>query len=217
MPFMKPAKLFLFFSIFGFLACPAQEDSIFLMNGRVVAKKVIDTTFETVTIANPSKAGKSIHFESSQLYMVKFSQGNRRYYYSQDSLAGNILSRGEMWMYMKGENDARKGYKARGALIGGGIAGLLGGMTGTIWGPILPYGFMVCTGIPRIRIRAKTVSRPEYIESNGYLMGYERVARQRQKLYSLASGTAGLIAGYAIYALLHQYYPEKVDVGFGGR
>src|SRR5437868_9162761 len=106
------------------------QDTIYLMNGHVIGEKIIDTTLGAVSIYNPKKYNQKLHFELDQLYMVHFANGDRRYYYTQDSTIGNWLSRDEMWMYMKGENDARKGFKARGALIGGGIAGLLGGMTG---------------------------------------------------------------------------------------
>jgi hypothetical protein len=146
--------------------------------------------------------------------MVKFSNGYKRYFYIQDSTINNWFTRDEMWMYMKGENDARKGFRARGCLIGAGITGLLGGMTGTIWGPIAPYTYMALSGIPKIRIRHSTISNPRYVESDAYILGYERVARQRRKLRSLVGGTIGLALGYGFYALFHNSYPETVDIGF---
>jgi hypothetical protein len=213
----------LFFACCGlfatsWLCCQqAVNDSIYLMNGQVVAEKVIDTTFMTVTIDNPAKPGKKINFDPEQLYMVRYANGRKRFYYTQDSLIGNIFTRNEMWMYMKGEKDARKGFKAPGSIIGGALAGLLGGMTGTIWGPVLPFGFMACTGITRVKIRHNTVSDPAYIDSDAYILGYERVSRQRRKISSLVAGAAGLVVGYSFYALFHNSYPEKVDIGFGGR
>jgi hypothetical protein len=190
------------------------QDTVFLMNGQVVAEKVIDTTLGAVTIYNPKKHSQKIHYEWDQLYMVKFSNGYKRYFYIQDSTINNWFTRDEMWMYMKGENDARKGFRARGCLIGAGITGLLGGMTGTIWGPIAPYTYMALSGIPKIRIRHSTISNPRYVESDAYILGYERVARQRRKLRSLVGGTIGLALGYGFYALFHNSYPETVDIGF---
>jgi hypothetical protein len=190
------------------------QDTVFLMNGQVVAEKVIDTTIGAVTIYNPKKHSQKIHYEWDQLYMVKFSNGYKRYFYIQDSTINNWFTRDEMWMYMKGENDARKGFRARGCLIGAGITGLLGGMTGTIWGPIAPYTYMALSGIPKIRIRHSTISNPRYVESDAYILGYERVARQRRKLRSLVGGTIGLALGYGFYALFHNSYPETVDIGF---
>src|SRR5690606_5932656 len=125
---------------------------------------VIDTTLGAVTIHHPEKVLGRINYEFDQLYMVKFANGNRRYYYFQDSTVNNWFTREEMWMYMKGEVDARKGFRAKGAFIGSIIAGFAGGMTGTIWGPVAPYGFMALTGIPRVRIEHNTVSDPRYLE-----------------------------------------------------
>lgn len=207
--------LILFF-LFGNIYSQLQkQDSIYLMNGLVVGEKVIDTLFNTVTIYHPTKHAEKIHYEWDQLYMVKFANGNKRYYYYQDSTINNIFTRQEMWMYMKGENDARKGFKARGALITAGVFGLVGGLTGTIWAPLAPYGFMAFSGITKVKIKHNTVSNPTYIESDAYILGYERVARQKRKIKSLVGGTAGLIIGFVAYSALHQYYPEKINIGFG--
>jgi hypothetical protein len=160
------------------------------------------------------KPNKKIHYELNQLYMVKFSNGTKRFYYSQDSSIYNYFTRDEMWMYMKGEADARKGFKARGSLIGAGVAGLIGGMTGTFWAPVAPYGYMALTGIPKVRIRANTISNPNYVDSDGYILGYERVARHKRRIQAVIGGSIGLVLGYTIYGLFHQYYPENVNIGF---
>jgi hypothetical protein len=201
------------------LICPAfsqgpVQDTIFLMNGHVIVKPVIDTTFNTVTIFNPKKPLKKIHYESDQLYMVRFANGYKRFYYVQDPAIYNEFTRDEMWMFMKGERDARKGFSARGALVTSGIIGLAAGMTGSFFAPVAPYGFMALSGITRVRIRHHTVSNPLYVESDAYLLGYERVARQKRKTKSLIGGTIGLLAGYGIYALFHNSYPETIHIGF---
>ena len=191
----------LFISCFLYQAVLSQnkaQDTIYLMNGQVVGEKVIDTLLGAVTIANTKKPNKNIHYEWDQLYMVRYANGDKRYYYQQDTTIGNWFSRDEMWLYMKGENDARKGFKARGAFIGAGIAGILGGMTGTLWGPIAPYGYMALSGLPKVRIRGKTISNPNYIVSDAYILGYERVARQRRKIKSVIGGTIGLAIGYGL-------------------
>lgn len=190
------------------------QDTIYLMNGHVVGEKIIDTVLGAVTILDPKKPAQKIHYELNQLFMVRFSNGSKRYYYRQDSTLGNWLTQDEMWMYMKGERDAHRGFKAKGSLIGAGIAGIIGGMTGTFWGPIAPYGFMALSGIPKVKIRAETISHPTFVESDAYILGYERVARQKRKIRSVIGGTIGLAIGYGLYALLHQYYPETINFGF---
>ena len=213
-------KVFLFLvSWFFYQTVSSQtkvQDTIYLMNGQVVGEKVIDTILGAITIINPKKTNKKIHYEWDQIFMVRYANGDKRYYYQQDSLLSNWFSRDEMWMYMKGENDARKGFKAKGAMIGAGIAGIVGGMTGTFWGPIAPYGFMALSGLPPIKIKIKhnTISNPAYVESDAYILGYERVARQRRKIKSVIGGTVGLIIGYTFYGLFHSRYPENINVGF---
>ena len=101
------SKFLLLFSLLFCLAFARSQntaqDTIFLMNGHVVAEKVIDTLLGAVTILNPKKPERKINYELSQLYMVKFSDGNKRYYYTQDTFLLNYFTRDEMWMYMKGE------------------------------------------------------------------------------------------------------------------
>ncbi|MDI9341464.1 MAG: hypothetical protein QM534_12915 [Sediminibacterium sp.] len=191
-----------------------KKDTIYLMNGNVINEMVLDTSLGAVTINHPSKINKKLHFENDQLYSVHYHTGIRQQYYVQDTVRGNWFTREEMWLFMKGERDAKKGFKARGALIGSGVAGLVGGLTGTFFAPIAPYGYMALSGITKVRIRHHTVSNPNYLESDAYILGYERVARQKRRTQSLLGGTAGLILGYVLYAALHQYYPETINVGF---
>lgn len=184
------------------------------MNGHQIAAKVIDTLPGMVNaISGEEKSNKKLQYEWDQLYMIKFAKGFKRYYYSKDTTINNWFTRSEMWMYMKGERDARKGFKARGALYGSAVVGLFGGMTGTFWAPVLPYGFMALSGLPKIRIKHSTVSNEVYLKSEPYILGYERVARQKLKTKSLLGGTIGLILGYTVYALFHESYPESTNVG----
>src|SRR5687767_5010370 len=93
-------RLFLFFISCLFISQNIRpqstaQDTIFLMNGHVVGEKVIDTLLGAVTILNPKKPAKKIHYELNQLYMVKFSNGYKRFYYEQDSTVYNYFTRDE--------------------------------------------------------------------------------------------------------------------------
>jgi hypothetical protein len=206
----------LFLSIFSldYFSQPNVQDTVYLLNGSVIGQKVLDTILGAITIADPDKPEKKIHFEFDQLYMVRFSDGYKRYYYEQDTSIYNWFTREEMWMYMKGETDAHKGFKARGALIGSAVTGLLGGLTGNFFAPLLPFTFMALSGITKVKIRQETISNPIYVESDPYILGYERVARQKRKIRSIIGGTIGLLVGYGFYTAFHQYYPQKIDFGF---
>jgi hypothetical protein len=205
--FIRLSALLVFVLFINISFSQAQaQDTIFLMNGHVIAKKVFDTTFSTVTILHPRNPNKKIHYETDQLYMVKFASGYKRYYYIQDPEIYNVFTRDEMWLFMKGEQDARKGFKARGSLITSIVLGFGLGLTGSFLGPIVPYGFMALTGLPKVRIRHNTVSNPQYLESDAYILGYERVARQKRKSRAIIGGTIGLVLGYGCYAAFHNVY-----------
>jgi hypothetical protein len=118
-----------------------------------------------------------------------------------------------MGYFVKGERDARKGFKANGAMIGAGLFGFFGGATGAFFAPIAPYGFMALTGITKVKIKHKTISNPAYIDSDAYILGYERTARYKRKLKSLVGGTVGLALGYVFYAAFNGYYPTEYSNG----
>ena len=200
------------------LACSARaqyKDTILLMNGNVVVEKVIDTLLGAVTIVNPAKTTEKLHYEYDEVYAVKYSTGYIDYFYTQDTLKGNYFTRDEMEYYIYGERDARKGFKARGALIGAGVVGLASGGLGLFFSPIFPYGYMALTGLPKVRIRHNTISNPNYIDHDAYILGYERVSRSRRRIRALIGGTIGLAAGYGLYfGVLKDRLPSTLTLRF---
>lgn len=192
-----------------------KKDTILLMNGNYVIEKVIDTVIGAVTVIDPENITKKVHFEYDQIYCVKYSTGNTYYYYQQDTLRGNYFTRDEMLYYIYGERDARKGFKASGSFVGAGLIGLLSGGTGLFFAPIFPYGYMALTGIPKVRIKHNTISNPNYIDHDAYILGYERVSRSKRKIKALIGGTIGLAAGYGLYfGLLKDKLPSTLTFRF---
>ncbi|MBC7696193.1 MAG: hypothetical protein H7141_12180 [Burkholderiales bacterium] len=175
------------------------KDTILLMNGNYVVEKVLDTLIGAVTIVNPANTAGKLHYEYDEIYCVKYASGFTDYYYTQDTMKGNYFTREEMQYYMYGERDARKGFKARGCLIGAGIVGLASGGLGLFFAPIFPYGYMGLSGITKVKIKHKTISNPNYIDHDAYILGYERVSRTKRRIQALIGGTIGLAAGYGLY------------------
>ena len=191
------------------------KDTILLMNGNVVVEKVLDTLIGAVTIVNPGNTLEKLHYEYDEIYCVKYAVGFTDYYYSQDTLKGNYFSRDEMLYYIYGERDARKGFKARGCLIGAGAVGLVSGGVGLFFAPVFPYGYMGLSGITKVKIKHSTISNPNYIEQDAYILGYERVARSKRRIQSLIGGTIGLAAGYALYfTVLKDKLPSTITLRF---
>ncbi len=206
---------FLFILFFAFNTKAQYKDTILLMNGNYVVEKVIDTLIGAVTIVNPEKTTEKLHYEYDDIYCVKYASGFTDYYYSQDTLRGNYFTRDEMLYYIYGERDARKGFKARGSLIGAGIVGLASGGLGLFFAPVFPYGYMALSGIPKVRIRHSTISNPNYIDHDAYILGYERVSRSKRRIQALIGGTIGLAAGYGLYfGLLKDKLPSTITLRF---
>ncbi len=201
--------------VFAISSKAQNKDTILLMNGNVVVEKVIDTLIGAVTIVNPANVAEKLHYEYDDIYCVKYAVGFTDYYYSKDTLKGNYFTRDEMLYYIYGERDARKGFKAPGALIGAGVVGLVSGGFGLFFAPIFPYGYMALTGIPKVRIKHKTISNPNYIEHDSYILGYERVSRSRRRIKALIGGTIGLAAGYGLYfGILKDKLPASLTLRF---
>ena len=191
------------------------KDTILLMNGNYVIEKVLDTLIGAVTIVNPANIADKLHYEYDEIYCVKYSTGFTDYYYTQDTLKGNYFTREEMKYYMLGERDARKGFKARGSLIGAGIMGLTSGGLGIFFAPVFPYGYMALSGITKVRIKHNTISNPNYIDQDAYILGYERVSRSRRRIQSLIGGTIGLAVGYGLYfGILKDKLPSSIKLRF---
>lgn len=176
------------------------------MNGRVVVSPVIDTLFGAATFVDPEDSTKRSHIENDQLFAIKYHNGDVFYYYQQDTIA-NWFSRDEMWMFMQGERDARKGFKPRGAMIGTVACGIAGGITGSFFGPLLPVAYASCVGFPKVRIRHQTVSDIRYLDSDAYILGYERESRAKRRIYAVIGTAAGLLLGYTTYFVWLQHEP----------
>lgn len=191
------------------------KDTILLMNGNFVVEKVIDTLIGAVTVMDPLKEGSKLHFEYDQIYCVKYASGFTDYYYRQDTMLGNYFSRDEMEYYIYGERDARKGFKARGALIGSGAVGLVSGGLGLFFAPVFPLGYMGLSGITKVKIKHSTISNPNYIEHDAYILGYERVSRSKRRIQSLIGGAVGLAVGYGLYfGVLKNNLPSTLKISF---
>lgn len=205
----------LFALVFVPLAALAQKkpaDTLYLMNGRIVVSPVLDTLFGAATFIDPEDSTKRSHIENDRLFAIRYHTGDLFYYYEQDTIS-NWFSRDEMWMFMQGERDARKGFKPWGSKWGTFASGMAGGLTGSILGPLFPMGYIALVGLPKVRIRHSTVSNINFLESDAYILGYEREARGKRRKYALVAGGIGLAVGYSAYFLgLRKLYPAEVKV-----
>jgi hypothetical protein len=188
---------------FFILSAKAQEnkDTVLMMNGDAIICTVVDTTNGLTSIKNPKNPNKNITLENDRIFSIK-SPAGESIMYVYDTVIGNEFTIDEMRYFIYGEQDADHKFKAKGCLIIGAAVGLLSGVTGSFLCPIPPFAFAALSGIPKVKIKKSTVSNPEYLTHDPYLMGYERVAKKKRKLKSLIGGGIGLAVGLGTFGVL---------------
>ncbi len=170
------------------------KDTILLLNGGVVIGTVIDTLNGVTTIKNPKDSTKNSIIENDRIFSITNGDGES-IMYVYDTLIGNEFTIDEMRYFILGEQDAERGFKAKGAFWGNMLLGAAGGITGSFLCPIPPFAFTALSGLPKVKVKSSSVSNIEYIKHDTYIMGYERVARKKRKLSSLIGGGIGIAAG----------------------
>lgn len=138
------------------------------------------------------------------LYGLERPDGSMEYYYFQDELKGNLLSREEMKAYIKGERDARYGVSGKAwfysGLLVGGISGYL--LESSVWSLAVPAVFTLGTQIPIIQIREEHISDKSYVGNENYALGYEKQARSRNAIQALKGSAIGTALGIISYLIV---------------
>jgi hypothetical protein len=188
------------------VATAAAQDTLLLMNGRDLPCTIVEdsgTVFLTL-IRRPS--GRIIFREihKNDVFSVTKSGEKEQVLYLQDEMLGNVYSVDEMRFYLAGENDARQHFSAWPTFAVGFVlcagASLWGGdgyMTAV--GP--PVVYTMVQLIPKIKIREKTMSHPEYKYNDMYADGYEPPARTRKLSRAMEGGFLGSAVGVACWLL----------------
>ncbi len=127
--------------------------------------------------------------------------------YVQDSAFGDVYSTDEMRMYLAGERDARKNYKANHiALIGYVLCGAASFAVGdgllVLVVPPVAYGTLQLIG--KVKIREKYISDKDYKFNDVYAEGFEPPARSKKIIKGIAGSVLGSVNGLIIYFLKNQ-------------
>ncbi len=177
------------------------KDTILLLNGNTIISTIVDTTKDVIIVKNPKKPEKRLIIDNDRIFSIKSDSGEVMVY-TYDSLIGNEFTIEEMKYFMKGEQDAQKGYKARGGFYGNMVLSVAAGATGSFLSPVVPFVFAALVGIPKIKIKHSTVTDLNDLKQESYLMGYEKVARKKSKIRSLMGGGIGLVVGLGTFGVL---------------
>ncbi len=180
-------------------------DTVYLMSGKTVTGVVKDTSNQKLKILIPKKNNefKADFIDQELVFSVKYKTGQEAVFYKQDTLFGNYYTPNEVRYYLQGERDARKSYHCRGWIAGAFVVGFASGTFRNAVMLIPPFAYSGISVGFRVKIRPGSVSNPDYLKYDTYLMGYEKVARQQRVMRTLLSGAIGFVAGFATTTVIY--------------
>ncbi|MBL7943021.1 MAG: hypothetical protein JNM00_09660 [Flavobacteriales bacterium] len=184
------------------------QDKLLFMNGRELPCTITGDTANVIRVSFEKKSGKVVNkeFLKSELFSYTPAGKAEVVLYARDEAFGNIYSVDEMRVYMAGERDASENFTAVPTFIVGIVAcGAVsylgeGGVLTAIGPPLIYTGIQF---IPKIKIRAKTMSDEGYKYNDVYADGYEPPARSRKAMAGLSGGAIGAAAGALVYMIAH--------------
>jgi hypothetical protein len=180
------------------------QDTLLLMNGHEMNCNILSDTGTVFVFEHTNKRGKlkvnEIH--KNDVFSVT-KRGEKEYIlYTQNEFLGDIYTLDEMRFYLAGQNDARMNYNPWPTLVTGfvlcGTIACIGG-DGVITSVGPPLAYTLVQLIPKIKIREKTMSHPDYKYNDLYAEGYEPSARSRKIIRGMEGGFAGSMTGVLVW------------------
>lgn len=204
--------LFTLFFIVARLQAQTAEplDTVYLMSGKTVTGIVKDSADEQLKILTPKKNNefKADFIDLDLVYSVKYRNGAEIVFYKQDTLFGNYFTPREVQYFIYGERDAMKYYHCRLWCAGGFAAGFAGGYYQGFATTLLPpFAYAFGTTMFRVKIKPGTVSRPDYLKYDTYVLGYEKDARKRRVFRTMMWAGIGTAAGFVTSSIVQAQKP----------
>jgi hypothetical protein len=138
------------------------------------------------------------------VFSVVDSLGKEKVWYFMDTVYGNELSIPQMRWYLKGERDARSGYKPWVPMIGGFLlgAGAVIALDLEVNSLIIPPAYAGLMAWPRVNVTRGSITDPAMEGDPYYAMGYAVVGRPKRVIKSLIASTLGIAVGLAVRQLI---------------
>jgi hypothetical protein len=184
-------------------------DTVYLMSGKTMACVVKDSVNEELKILRPKKGNfKADFIDLDLVYSVKYgSTGKESVFYKQDTLFGNYFTPQEIRYFLEGERDAMRSYRCPWWSVGAFAAGFAGGYPQSfIFTFLPPFVYSGATTLFRVKIKPGTVSNPDFLKYDTYLLGYEKEAKKRRVFRALIWSGIGMVAGYTTGAIVHKSF-----------
>ncbi|PCH97433.1 MAG: hypothetical protein COB85_02735 [Bacteroidetes bacterium] len=189
--------LVFFLVVFGWQFHSYAQEKVLLLSGKEIEGAKVELDSVDVRITTLKKDKKKYNFyDQSRVFSITKADGSTQIVYFQDTTDENALSIVEMQLYIIGEQDAMKSYKAPLAFIGGLLVGatstyLFGPFVGLV--PVVPYTLAISMLNPKIK--RKAVSNPDYLREDAYIMGHTSKAKNIKIQRVIGGSIAGFLVG----------------------
>ena len=175
------------------------QDHILLMNGEEIEGRVLGQSTLEVRYLQEKRNGSLVERRepTSGVFSVTDSLGKEKVWYFMDTIFGNDLSVDQMRWFIKGEQDARRGYKPIWPMVGGFAtgAGLTMALDLEVMSMVVPPAYAGLMALPRVHVTPGSISDPLMEGDPHYAYGYAQVGRSKRVVRSLWSTFAGVAVG----------------------
>ncbi len=181
------------------------QDRILLMNGQELSGRVVGQSTLEIRYLETHKGSLLERREPTEsVFSVIDSLNKETIWYFHDPAFGNDLTVDQMRWFIKGEQDARIGYKPRAAVWGGFLlgAGLVIALNLEVNSLIIPPAYAGLMAWPRVHVTPGSVRDPLMEGDVYYATGYSAVGRPKRVVRSLMSTTAGILVGLLVNGLI---------------
>lgn len=181
------------------------QDRILLMNGQEIRGRVLGQSSLEIRYLETHKNSLLKRAEPTEsVFSVTDSAGVEKVWYFHDPEFGNDLTVDQMRWYIKGEQDARIGYKPIVPVLGGFLtgAGLVLALDLEVNSLLIPPVYAGLMSWPRVNVTRGSIRDPLMEGDPSYAMGYAAVGRPKRVVKSLLSTTAGIAVGLLIRQLI---------------
>lgn len=188
------------------------QDTLLLMNGqkvggRLLGQSTLDIRYEVL------KNGKRVERREPtvDVFSVTDSLGREKVWYFMDTIFGNAYSVDQMRWFIKGEQDARNGYRPFWPVLGGFVfgAGTTIALDLEMMSATLPPIYAGAMALPRVHVTPGSISDPLMEGDPFYATGYAQVGRGRRVVHSLISTFAGVAVGLFVrQVIINPNLPE---------
>jgi hypothetical protein len=181
------------------------QDRILFMNGQELQGRVLGQSTLEIRFMLDVKGKQKLEKEPTEsVFSVTDSTGKETVWYFHDPAFGNELTVDQMRWYIKGEQDARIGYKPTLPKLGGFLlgAGLVIGLDLETNALLIPPAYAGLMAWPRVHVTPGSVRDPLMEGDNHYAMGYSAVGRPKRVVHSLWSTAAGVAVGLLVRQLI---------------